>query len=416
MDFSFSIQLKQHTPLIHFQHDQAGATLRATEVKAKLDKYLIIHAFNSNEDLYKQYKIGGADSAHPALDYKIKIIPTGNVRKNNLIEKGSHKTPMFFGNMGDDYHDNPKGLKQYAGADLIFYSHHEQLRKKIKNHISGFLAQTNFGMRQSKGYGSFTFGDYDFSNNFYHFYVEGGDIKKLFENIDLFYKSLRGGINAYRQNRVTKEQEHYFYMKPMIFQYASSKNIQWEKKTIKESINSFKGKLKIQQNNHSRHIPPSEQKDWPLWSIGDKKIVRDMLGLSTEQSWLKYGSDGKAKVTKVNTDDNGTEISDSDAIGRFASPILFKPVYIENENRFIVHFRAMNIPDEYRSAHFVIKADGVQTAPLPMWRDFNLAAFLEFAFEEGRLESSMRYNRDDGQAKGVADMLINIYNDIRSNC
>ncbi|HEC99336.1 MAG TPA: hypothetical protein ENN18_03005 [Proteobacteria bacterium] len=34
------IKLKQHTPIIHFQHDQKGATLRATELKPKLDRYI----------------------------------------------------------------------------------------------------------------------------------------------------------------------------------------------------------------------------------------------------------------------------------------------------------------------------------------------------------------------------------------
>jgi hypothetical protein len=39
--YQLKIQLKQHTPIIHFQHDQAGATLRASEVKPKLDRFLI---------------------------------------------------------------------------------------------------------------------------------------------------------------------------------------------------------------------------------------------------------------------------------------------------------------------------------------------------------------------------------------
>ncbi|MEZ4966906.1 MAG: hypothetical protein R2791_16805 [Saprospiraceae bacterium] len=39
-DFKLEFTLKQHTPLIHFQHDQAGATLRATEVKARLDAFV----------------------------------------------------------------------------------------------------------------------------------------------------------------------------------------------------------------------------------------------------------------------------------------------------------------------------------------------------------------------------------------
>ncbi|MGB3465250.1 MAG: hypothetical protein WBA74_08270, partial [Cyclobacteriaceae bacterium] len=40
--------LAQHTPLIHFQHDQQGATLRATEVKPKLDQYLLTALGNGN--------------------------------------------------------------------------------------------------------------------------------------------------------------------------------------------------------------------------------------------------------------------------------------------------------------------------------------------------------------------------------
>lgn len=38
---TLKVTLKQHTPLIHFQHDQYGATLRASEVKPKLDKFIL---------------------------------------------------------------------------------------------------------------------------------------------------------------------------------------------------------------------------------------------------------------------------------------------------------------------------------------------------------------------------------------
>lgn len=34
------VKLKQHTPIIHFQWEQKGATLRATELKPKLDLFL----------------------------------------------------------------------------------------------------------------------------------------------------------------------------------------------------------------------------------------------------------------------------------------------------------------------------------------------------------------------------------------
>jgi len=39
-NFKLTFKLKQNTPLIHFHHDQHGATLRATELKPKLDRFL----------------------------------------------------------------------------------------------------------------------------------------------------------------------------------------------------------------------------------------------------------------------------------------------------------------------------------------------------------------------------------------
>ena len=55
---TLKVTLKQHTPLIHFQHDQYGATLRASEVKPKLDRFIIAHAFNNEYERCKHYLVG----------------------------------------------------------------------------------------------------------------------------------------------------------------------------------------------------------------------------------------------------------------------------------------------------------------------------------------------------------------------
>ena len=39
--YSLNYKLQQITPMIHFQHYEEGATLRASEVKPKLDRFLI---------------------------------------------------------------------------------------------------------------------------------------------------------------------------------------------------------------------------------------------------------------------------------------------------------------------------------------------------------------------------------------
>ena len=56
--YKLEFTLKEHTPIIHFQHDQDGATLRATEVKPKLDRFIIKHKYNDDFDLCKEYLVG----------------------------------------------------------------------------------------------------------------------------------------------------------------------------------------------------------------------------------------------------------------------------------------------------------------------------------------------------------------------
>ena len=56
--FKVEFTLKQHTPIIHFQSEQAGATLRATELKPKFDRFLKQYAFNNDFETYKSFLIG----------------------------------------------------------------------------------------------------------------------------------------------------------------------------------------------------------------------------------------------------------------------------------------------------------------------------------------------------------------------
>jgi len=66
--FKVEFTLKQHTPMIHFQADQSGATLRATELKPKLDRFLIERVFGSTTP--PEHLIQGQGSA---LNYKVSI-------------------------------------------------------------------------------------------------------------------------------------------------------------------------------------------------------------------------------------------------------------------------------------------------------------------------------------------------------
>ena len=87
--FKISFTLKQHTPIIHFQANQSGATLRATELKPKFDKFLKKYAFDGN--IPEVFKI---DKEKDAIDYKVNIEPNYNNKEE--IHK---RDALFFANM-----------------------------------------------------------------------------------------------------------------------------------------------------------------------------------------------------------------------------------------------------------------------------------------------------------------------------
>ena len=86
--FKVEFTLKQHTPIIHFQSDQVGATLRATELKPKFDRFLINYVFKNDKKQYQEYLI---DKDKNALNYKVKIEQDISKREE-IPEKGT----LFF--------------------------------------------------------------------------------------------------------------------------------------------------------------------------------------------------------------------------------------------------------------------------------------------------------------------------------
>lgn len=181
---TLKVTLKQHTPLIHFQHDQEGATLRASEVKPKLDKFILTklgekptdEQKNKGQEKWEEYKTNfnknkeekdkekrdfdDLDSyekgtfiakaldwlvgkgEHPALDYKMRIEAEGGCFKKQLkIINAKREAVIYEKNL----------LKINTG---------EYMAKLLMEYISPFFVVHNFGYRQSKGYGSYTVTDF----------------------------------------------------------------------------------------------------------------------------------------------------------------------------------------------------------------------------------------------------------------
>lgn len=243
--------LKQHTPLLHFSPLEPGATLRASEVKPKLDRYLIKKLGGGDYDSVKQQvRTNNPDwfvkkEGVYALNYQLKIIAenkdktTINIRKGKDKYKKNEKTgeeekyfnlkhfPLVLGNMGGKL-DKEKlaNFSFYEYIRLVFIipaevkeqyefkddNHKEEylknlsgLYKVIEENIAEFFSLTNFGQRSGKGFGSFSvvndngvvtvparvpYFKYSFNG-----IIDYDSMKTLFTAIDYYWKFLKSGVN-----------------------------------------------------------------------------------------------------------------------------------------------------------------------------------------------------------------------------
>lgn len=329
--FKLKFSLTQHTPIIHFQHDQVGATLRATEVKPKLDRFLIKN-FKKNGIDYKRFISDESVDKNPPLDYKIKIKST-----NIKVTEIPTRSPLFFGNMGDANREKPKKYcisKKPVIIEILCL--HKELLNQINLQIPVFFAISNFGTRQNKGFGSFFISESDNSsflnilktevNTFIYFKTDSfaeklnpQQLERLFSKIGIIYSLLKTGVNfpnhptIYNNGRKSldssKKGKFSLYFKSYLFQYLiqdyAKKGIKVgsEKRFIKEKF--FHPKVRIDNDGSA------------------KKYMRALLGVSGSVEFKDKERRGKIEY-------NGGNIE------RFKSPITIK----------IVNNHVVFIPDD----------------------------------------------------------------------
>ena len=344
--FKVVFTLKQHTPIIHFQSNQSGATLRATELKPKFDRFLI----ERNPNIAVKINANG----HKSLDYKVKIEP--NISKREEIPD---KSSLFFGNMKPkdmsdiEWQRVKKRFKTYNRTFKIeFFSFNKDILKAIKNDFEAFLAHTNFGTRGSKGFGSFYIADRFFDKTLIQHQVYSFSSSNWQKDIGLFYQFLRQGINF------SERTSSPFYTKPAIFAYAKSKGWQWDKKSIKEFY--FSEKLKVQIKKY--------QSDVVKYTSDEKYLLRDLFGLSSSQEWKSYSKTIEKEDTKKDKDGKPE-------IERFKSPITFKVV------DGVVYFWANDTINDILNQTFEIKIKNRDSLKLSTPKEFDFDEFFEFVLK-----------------------------------
>ncbi len=293
--YKLEFTLKQHTPIIHFQHDQDGATLKATEVKPKLDRFIIEKLGGKNNLQQKWFN----NIEKESLNYKIRII-SNNDLLNSKIAKGF---PNYLGNMGST--EDIKGFVLSDDIKVQIICYEEGLRNAINQNISNFFTVFNFGSRTSKGFGCFSINnitekEYELQLSQYYSTVYKvrwnnkskidyeTDMKFLFGKIQDEYKLLKAG-----DSRNKKDSKLRLYVNTL------ENPIEWEKPVMQNDISAITNEpLNIQFRNK------------------DFYYVRAILGLAENYEYLKQ----KVNVTLKPSDEG---------IQRFQSPIIFK-VYNNN--------------------------------------------------------------------------------------
>ncbi|MBV6473547.1 MAG: hypothetical protein JPMHGGIA_01832 [Saprospiraceae bacterium] len=369
--------LKQHTPIIHFQHDQEGATLRATEVKPKLDLFIMkkcltsknitwehdqdardkfkqaaLHPGNDNDKKpWKNWLMGKGKSINIALDYKIEIQSTldkyvlFSAMPLNLNKKDSIKynadAIKYFGNnfeLVDDcqyfadsefikfqqhtnninphrtYWNNLRPGLMFNSIQCSIRSTSKSLRERIKLILPYFFANTNFGTRQSKGFGSFTTPNFNASThlNFGACLYQkecAGDYKQQLKEISKDWKFLKAGFNH----------GHIYYKSDLMKYYCMLNGTRWEKRNIKKEIHSRYPNLYLNLKKRAtinRIAGCCGDVDTPssVTLNANTYYIRGLLGLTEHFEFAQnHGDPVKIKVS-------------NDEIHRFKAPITFKIV------------------------------------------------------------------------------------------
>lgn len=323
-----SIKLIQHSPLIHFQSHLENPGIRVTELRPKLDKYLLNKCPELLEsDVVLKGPVNPNNNQDPqtkSLRYKLRCLVTSS----QTIEMNRDAYPCFFGNTGvEDEREKKKLLYFPKGLILEIHSDYNKLIECIEKHISEFFIKHSFGNRTSKGFGCFTVSEVqeEGNSNPQKIQIRDSDFElvlqnwittpvilkkviarndsgnsdpysKIFREIDNSYKKIKSGPPIGGKSLV---RQLYLEMKP---------SIEWEKPILQDMIEKVTGVFQ-KVDSYS----------------GEKRFVRAFLGLPGQ---YEFRSKRRGKeYEKTIYVSHKTEARPSDTtneIQRFPSPLCFK--------------------------------------------------------------------------------------------
>lgn len=341
-DWQKEYKLVQHTPLIHFQHSEPHACLRATEVKPKLDRFLIEQLEKDDrfgDGRWKKWFVG--DGSQQSFDYMMRITPNSErVDRTQSIERAiaraEHRPPNaifheihknYFGNMasGNNIQDTVQAIQETFkeslfykdGLTLTIRCFIPELLTLIDEHIRGFFMMHNFGTRQRKGFGSFTVDistepnapkGFDlvrkYCPNAYYCKLDGNvNADALLDAVWVISAFLRSGFNRGEGN----------YVRGFVFRY-----FQREENPLANDKAFVKQKV---LHNVYNEAPRGEHRRF----YGNNVRYRYVRGLLGTNENSRFCRNPRGETREDRTVHN-IYIHSAEGVERFPSPLLFKPI------------------------------------------------------------------------------------------
>jgi hypothetical protein len=312
--------LRQETPIIHFLHDQPGATLRATELKPKLDRFIL--------EAYRTNFIEAATRHAPAICRLRKAVKDklpSPYKMEIQQETGNGETQFYYFESRfttDEREYLPKILKEKLGREALkiaqpspYFANNDKRKDKkwdeirlgvlftgnilvrtktwdtemdalLKETLPLLLCLENFGMRQSKGFGCFSETSVSvslFEETVRDAFVFSAKKSRPTSQLDIF-KTINDTYKNLRNNPPDESALRDFFAE-------QSSAVEWEKHRITEEV--------VYQDSYTPQHPV--------------EFVRAMLGLPGLHDYPK--GTVKAKVNIRHT---------SNEVERYKSPIMFK--------------------------------------------------------------------------------------------
>ena len=369
-----NLDLRQYTPIIQFQYNQFGASLRASELKPKIDRFVLDDLKNIDPALYGEYEaLIQENFSREKAPSRYKV----HVRAERSAGRPiSPRAPYF----GDHY------AVRHNSVRVEIFSFHKELVRFIRKVLPYVLAYNNFGSCQSKGFGCFLPADMKqdkleevLCKRYRAFWKTGIGNGDPFKVINKTYQLLKGGTNRP------------IYHKSELFNYMCKKDIRWEKHKIKTELESSHHDifciLKCDTGVRGNRIADCPAPDKKM----QHRYIRAMLGLAGHNEYMVF-RDNRLNIEKLQV-----KIKDKkEKIERFRSPITFK--VMGRHTYLLPEPEAMGREMLGRNFEFVLEAKkgrGPSPAPIPLFTiktpdRFDLVDFLKTALPN--INRATRYN------------------------